>query len=118
MDEGTAGVGMRLGHMNSCMQPPTLFFSVTINLLYVTLLFQGYKVKNRLRYILIKDIALTSVDESVVLSRFVIHRYAVTVVPRNGYSLNLSRSYDKNVVGTANELFLILFLIDWARMSG
>lgn len=30
---------------------------------------------------------------------------------------NLSRSYDKNVVGTANELWLVLFLIDWARMS-
>lgn len=45
---------------------------------------------------------VNSVDESVVLSRFVIHRC--------GCDRSLSRSYDKNVMGTADELCRVPFL--------
>lgn len=71
-----------------------LYFSHCNNKIITFLvLSQGRKVQNSYCYSLGNSRIWTSVDESVVLSRFVIHRYAVTDanVPRNGYSLKLKQ---------------------------
>lgn len=68
-----------------------IFLPVTLQFHLITLLSQTNKVYSCLQHDLENGAVLTSVDESVVLSRFVIHRYAVTDDPRNGYSSKLKQ---------------------------
>lgn len=83
MDEPGEGSGMRLHHMNSWPPKPTQLYHPPNNKYPTT---KSYSVRHK-SYCFLPIYSPThqrvnSVDESVVLSRFVIHRYVVAIGPK------------------------------------